>query len=99
MLIWQHPGIELRLVIGVAVIILLAVGADWRLLLVARLRRRSTPESAASSVRWVAGQLVTAAGLVLPSDVVCRPDQMMAQVGTTIGMGLLLRHPDRPGRS
>ncbi len=36
------------------------------------------------------GSVVTAAGLVLYHDVVCRQQAaVMAQVGTTIGMGLL----------
>ena len=57
MLIWQHIlGTELHwMVLAMAVIILLAVGADYNLLLVARLKeelpRGSTP---ASSARWAA---------------------------------------------
>ena len=45
-LIWQHViGIELHwMVLAMSVIILLAVGADCNLLLVSRLRERSTPE-------------------------------------------------------
>ena len=44
-LIWQHLlGIDLHwMVFAMAVIILLAVGADYNLLLVARFNKRSTP--------------------------------------------------------
>ena len=56
-LFWQHiMGIDLHfMVMAMTVIILLAVGADYNLLLVARFRRRSMPGSTpASSGPWAA---------------------------------------------
>ncbi len=55
--IWQHLlGMELHwMVLAMAVIILLAVGADYNLLLVSRLKEEIHAGSArASSVRWAA---------------------------------------------
>ena len=67
-LIWQHVlGIELQfMVMAMAVIILLAVGADYNLLLVARLKEELPAGINTAIIRAMggSGSVVTAAGLV-----------------------------------
>jgi len=95
-LIWQHIlGIELHwLVLAMAVIILLAVGADYNLLLVARLKEELPAGINTGIIRAMggSGSVVTAAGLVFAFTMMSfaiSDLKVLAQVGTTIGMGLL----------
>jgi RND superfamily putative drug exporter len=95
-LIWQHIlGIELQfMVMAMAVIILLAVGADYNLLLVARLKEELPAGINTAIIRAMggSGSVVTAAGLVFAFTMISMAVStltVVAQVGTTIGMGLL----------
>jgi RND superfamily putative drug exporter len=95
-LLWQHVlGIELQfMVMAMAVIILLAVGADYNLLLVARLKEELPAGINTAIIRAMggSGSVVTAAGLVFAFtmiSMVVSTLTVVAQVGTTIGMGLL----------
>ena len=95
-LIWQHIlGIELHwMVLAMAVIILLAVGADYNLLLVARLKEEIHAGLNTGIIRAMggSGSVVTSAGLVFAftmMSLAISDLKVLAQVGTTIGMGLL----------
>jgi RND superfamily putative drug exporter len=95
-LVWQHIlGIELQfMVMAMAVIILLAVGADYNLLLVARLKEELPAGINTAIIRAMggSGSVVTAAGLVFAFTMISMSVSaltVVAQVGTTIGMGLL----------
>ena len=95
-LLWQHIlGIELQfMVMAMAVIILLAVGADYNLLLVARLKEELPAGINTAIIRAMggSGSVVTSAGLVFAFtmiSMVVSELTVVAQVGTTIGMGLL----------
>ncbi|MBX5489058.1 MAG: RND family transporter [Mycolicibacterium hassiacum] len=95
-LIWQHVlGIELQfMVMAMAVIILLAVGADYNLLLVARLKEELPAGINTAIIRAMggSGSVVTSAGLVFAFTMISMLVSeltVVAQVGTTIGMGLL----------
>ena len=95
-LIWQHIlGVELHwMVLAMAVIILLAVGADYNLLLVARLKEELPAGINTGIIRAMggSGSVVTAAGLVFAFTMMSfgiSDLKVLAQVGTTIGMGLL----------
>jgi RND superfamily putative drug exporter len=95
-LVWQHLiGIELHfMVMAMAVIVLLAVGADYNLLLVARLKEEIHAGVNTGIIRAMGGtgSVVTAAGLVFAFTMMAMLVSEMtvvAQVGTTIGMGLL----------
>jgi RND superfamily putative drug exporter len=95
-LVWQHVlGIELQfMVMAMAVIILLAVGADYNLLLVARLKEELPAGINTAIIRAMggSGSVVTAAGLVFAFTMMSMAVSsltVVAQVGTTIGMGLL----------
>jgi RND superfamily putative drug exporter len=95
-LIWQHlVGIELQfMVMAMAVIILLAVGADYNLLLVARMKEEIPAGINTGIIRAMggSGSVVTAAGLVFAVTMMSMAVSAMtvvAQVGTTIGAGLL----------
>ena len=95
-LVWQHLlGIELHfMVMAMAVIILLAVGADYNLLLVARLREEIHAGVNTGIIRAMGGtgSVVTSAGLVFALTMTAMMVSQMtfvAQMGTTIGMGLL----------
>jgi RND superfamily putative drug exporter len=95
-LFWQHLlGIELQfMVIAMAVIILLAVGADYNLLLVARMKEEIPAGINAGIVRAMggSGSVVTAAGLVFAFTMMSMAVSAMvvvAQIGNTIGLGLL----------
>ncbi|GAB5894681.1 MMPL/RND family transporter [Mycolicibacterium mageritense] len=95
-LIWQHlVGIPLHwMVLPMSVIVLLAVGADYNLLLVSRMKEEIHAGLHTGIIRSMAGtgSVVTAAGLVFAftmmsmaiSDLI-----VIGQVGTTIGLGLL----------
>ena len=95
-LFWQHLlGIELQfMVMAMAVIILLAVGADYNLLLVARMKEEIPAGINTGIIRAMggSGSVVTAAGLVFAFTMMSMSVSAMvvvAQVGTTIGLGLL----------
>ncbi|BCI54039.1 membrane protein [Mycolicibacterium litorale] len=95
-LVWQHiVGIELHfMVMAMAVIILLAVGADYNLLLVARLKEELPAGINTGIIRAMGGtgSVVTAAGLVFAftmMSMVVSELTVAAQIGTTIGLGLL----------
>jgi putative drug exporter of the RND superfamily len=95
-LVWQHIlGIELHfMVMAMAVIILLAVGADYNLLLVARLKEELHAGINTGIIRAMggSGSVVTAAGLVFAftmMSMVVSELIVVAQVGSTIGLGLL----------
>jgi putative drug exporter of the RND superfamily len=95
-LFWQHLiGLELQfMVMAMAVIILLAVGADYNLLLVARMKEEIPAGINTGIIRAMggSGSVVTAAGLVFAFTMMSMSVSTMvvvAQMGTTIGMGLL----------
>jgi RND superfamily putative drug exporter len=95
-LIWQHLlGMELQfMVMAMAIIILLAVGADYNLLLVARMKEEIPAGINTGIIRAMggSGSVVTAAGLVFAFTMMSMAVSAMvvvAQIGTTIGMGLL----------
>jgi putative drug exporter of the RND superfamily len=95
-LIWQEIlGIQLHwMIIAMSVIILLAVGSDYNLLLVSRFKEEIHAGINTGIIRSMAGSgsVVTSAGLVFAftmmsmaiSDLI-----VVGQVGTTIGLGLL----------
>ena len=101
--IWQYLlGIQLHWSVFVmTVIILLAVGSDYNLLLVARMKEELSAGLNTGIIRAMAGtgKVVTTAGLVfaftmasmMVSDVIS-----IGQVGTTIAVGLAVRHLGRP---
>ena len=95
-LVWQHVlGIELHfMVMAMAVIILLAVGADYNLLLVARLKEELHAGINTGIIRAMGGtgSVVTAAGLVFAFTMMSMAVStliVVAQIGSTIGLGLL----------
>jgi putative drug exporter of the RND superfamily len=95
-LVWQHIlGIELHwMVLAMSVILLLAVGSDYNLLLVSRFKQEIGAGLKTGIIRAMAGTgaVVTAAGLVFAftmSAFVVSDLRVLGQVGTTIGMGLL----------
>nr|WP_232321058.1 MMPL family transporter [Mycobacterium shimoidei] len=95
-LIWQHlVGLGLDwYVLPMAVIILLAVGSDYNLLLVARFKEEIHAGINTGIIRAMggSGSVVTSAGLVFAftmSAMVVSELRGLGQVGTTIGLGLL----------
>jgi RND superfamily putative drug exporter len=95
-LVWQHIlGIELHwMVLAMSVILLLAVGSDYNLLLVSRFKQELGAGLNTGIIRAMAGTgaVVTAAGLVFAftmSAFAVSDLRILGQVGTTIGMGLL----------
>jgi RND superfamily putative drug exporter len=95
-LIWQHLlGVQLYwIVLALAVIILLAVGSDYNLLVISRFKEEIGAGLNTGLIRTMAGtgSVVTAAGLVF-AFTMCGfafGDLMvLAQIGTTIGVGLI----------
>lgn len=95
-LVWQHLiGIELHwMVLPMAVIILLAVGADYNLLVVSRLKEEVHAGLHTGLIRTMggSGSVVTAAGMVFALTMMTMAISdltIIGQVGTTIGMGLI----------
>jgi RND superfamily putative drug exporter len=95
-LVWQYIlGIELHWITLVfSVIVLLAVGSDYNLLLVARFKEELGAGFNTAIIRAMAGTgtVVTAAGLVFAftmASMVSSDLRAIGQVGTTIGLGLL----------
>jgi RND superfamily putative drug exporter len=96
-LLWQHVlGLELHwMVLAMSVIILLAVGSDYNLLLVSRFKEERDAGLKTGIIRAIAGSgsVVTSAGLVFAFTMMSfaiSDLKVMAQVGTTIGLGLLV---------
>jgi putative drug exporter of the RND superfamily len=95
-LVWQHiMGVELYWVIlPLAVILLLAVGSDYNLLLVSRFREEIHAGINTGIIRSMAGSgsVVTAAGLVFAftmASFIFSDLRVLGQIGTTIALGLL----------
>ena len=95
-LVWQYLlGVNLHwLVMVMSVIILLAVGSDYNLLLVARFKEEIGAGLKTGIIRAMGGtgKVVTAAGLVFAftmASMIVSDNRAVGQVGTTIGLGLL----------
>ncbi|MCV7259608.1 MMPL/RND family transporter [Mycobacterium shimoidei] len=95
-LAWQYVlGIELHwMVLAMSVIILLAVGSDYNLLLVSRFKEEIHAGINTGIIRSMGGtgKVVTAAGLVFAftmASMAVSDLRIIGQVGTTIGLGLL----------
>ena len=95
-LVWQHLlGIQLYWVIlCLAIILLLAVGSDYNLLLISRYKEEIGAGLKTGLIRTMAGtgSVVTAAGLVFAATMcafVSSDLRTLAQLGTTIGLGLI----------
>jgi RND superfamily putative drug exporter len=95
-LLWQYMlGIKLYwVVLALAVILLLAVGSDYNLLLISRFKEEIHAGLKTGIIRAMAGSgsVVTAAGLVFAVTMcgfVFSGLQTLGQIGTTIGLGLL----------
>ncbi|QCH23761.1 RND family transporter [Mycobacteroides salmoniphilum] len=95
-IIWQYIlGIELHwLVMQMAIIVLLAVGSDYNLLLVSRLKEELHGGLKTGIIRSMGGtgSVVTSAGLVFAftmAVMVVSDLRIIGQVGTTIALGLL----------
>ncbi|TDH49678.1 MMPL family transporter [Mycobacterium eburneum] len=96
-LIWQHlVGLNLHwMVLAMSVIILLAVGSDYNLLLVSRFKEEIHAGLKTGIIRSMggSGSVVTSAGLVFAFtmiSMVISDLRIIGQVGTTIGLGLLV---------
>jgi putative drug exporter of the RND superfamily len=95
-LVWQYfLGIKLHwMVLAMSVIVLLAVGSDYNLLLVSRLKEEIHAGLKTGIIRAMGstGKVVTSAGLVFAftmGSMVVSDLRIIGQVGTTIGLGLL----------
>jgi putative drug exporter of the RND superfamily len=95
-LLWQDIlGIKLHwMVLAMSVIILLAVGSDYNLLLVSRFKEEIHAGLKTGIIRAMAGSgaVVTSAGLVFAftmGSMVVSDLRVAGQIGTTIGLGLL----------
>ena len=95
-LIWQYIlGIQLHwMILAMSVIILLAVGSDYNLLLVSRFKEEIPAGIKTGIIRSMAGTgaVVTSAGLVFAFTMLSfglSALLILAQVGSTIGLGLL----------
>jgi putative drug exporter of the RND superfamily len=95
-LVWQHLlGLELHwMVLAMSVILLLAVGSDYNLLLVSRFKEELPGGLKTGIIRAMAGtgSVVTSAGLVFAftmASFAFSDLKVMGQVGTTIALGLL----------
>ncbi len=95
-LLWQYLlGIQVHwLVLIMAVLILLAVGSDYNLLLVARMQEELPAGIKTGIIRAMGGtgKVVTNAGLVFAftmASMIVSDLVIIGQIGTTIGLGLL----------
>ena len=82
------------MVLAMSVIILLAVGSDYNLLLVSRMKEEITAGIKTGIIRAMGGtgKVVTTAGLVFAftmASMVVSDLRIIGQIGTTIGLGLL----------
>ena len=95
-LLWQHLiGLELHwMVLPMALIIQLAVGADYNLLVVSRLKEEITAGVRTGIIRTLSGSgsVVTAAALLFAFTMMTMAIsdlRVIGQVGSTIGLGLI----------
>ena len=95
-LVWQHIlGIQINwVVLAMSVIVLLAVGSDYNLLLVSRMKEEVHAGINTGIIRAMGGtgKVVTAAGLVFAAtmgSMIVSDLLTIGQVGTTIALGLL----------
>jgi len=95
-LIWQHVlGVPLHwMVLAMSVIILLAVGSDYNLLLVSRFKEEIHAGIDTGIIRSMAGTgaVVTSAGLVFAftmASMLVSDLRVAGQIGSTIALGLL----------
>jgi putative drug exporter of the RND superfamily len=95
-LIWQYVlGFKLHwMVLPMSVIVLLAVGSDYNLLLVSRMKEELAGGINTGIIRAMGGtgKVVTNAGLVFAftmASMAVSDLRIIGQVGTTIGLGLL----------
>jgi RND superfamily putative drug exporter len=95
-LVWQYiVGIELHWAVApMALLVLLAVGSDYNLLLVSRFKEEIGAGINTGIIRAMGGtgKVVTSAGLVFAftmASLVVSELRTVGQVGTTIGLGLL----------
>jgi RND superfamily putative drug exporter len=95
-LVWEKLfGIDLYWIVqALAVILLLAVGSDYNLLLISRFKEEIHAGLNTGIIRSMAstGAVVTAAGLVFAATMgsfVFSNLRVLGQIGTTIGLGLL----------
>jgi RND superfamily putative drug exporter len=95
-LVWQHLlGLQINwVVLAMSVIVLLAVGSDYNLLLVSRMKEELSAGINTGIIRAMGGtgKVVTAAGLVFAAtmgSMIVSDLLTIGQVGTTIGLGLL----------
>lgn len=95
-LLWQYIlGIQLHwMVLAMSVIIMLAVGSDYNLLLVSRMKEEIGAGINTGLIRAMGGtgKVVTTAGLVFAATMASMAVsdlQIIGQIGTTIGLGLL----------
>ena len=95
-LVWQYIlGINLHwMVLAMSVIILLAVGSDYNLLLVSRMKEEVGAGINTGIIRAMGGtgKVVTTAGLVFAftmASMVVSDLRIIGQIGTTIALGLL----------
>jgi RND superfamily putative drug exporter len=95
-LVWQYIlGIHLHwMVLAMSVIILLAVGSDYNLLLVSRMKEEIGAGINTGIIRAMGGtgKVVTTAGLVFAftmASMVVSDLRIIGQIGTTIALGLM----------
>jgi RND superfamily putative drug exporter len=95
-LLWQYIlGVNLHwMVLAMSVIILLAVGSDYNLLLVSRMKEEIGAGINTGIIRAMGGtgKVVTTAGLVFAltmASMAVSDLRIIGQIGTTIGLGLL----------
>jgi RND superfamily putative drug exporter len=95
-LVWQYIlGIKLHwMVLAMSVILMLAVGSDYNLLLISRFKEEIGAGLKTGIIRAMAGtgSVVTSAGLVFAATMasfIFSDLRVIGQVGTTIGLGLL----------
>jgi putative drug exporter of the RND superfamily len=95
-LVWQYiVGTQINwLVLAISVIVLLAVGSDYNLLLVSRMKEEIGAGINTGIIRAMGGtgKVVTSAGLVFAftmASMVVSDLLTIGQIGTTIGLGLL----------
>jgi len=96
-LLWQDIlGLGVQwIVIPLSMVILLAVGSDYNLLVVSRLREEISAGLNTGIIRGVGatGRVVTAAGLVFAFTMmamIVSDLRVVGQLGTTIGIGLII---------
>ena len=101
-LVWQYlVGLEIHWVVMVmSLIVLLAVGSDYNLLLVSRMKEEIGAGINTGIIRAMggSGKVVTAAGLVFAltmGSMIVSDLRVIAQIGTTIAPRSVVRHVGR----